>query len=104
MREIIDGTLYDTDNATEIDTWHNGKPKGDFKRIERTLYHTENGSWFEVVNGGAMTKFSKSVPTGGKAGDTVLRPLTEDRAFQWMEKFSDVATAFEYFEDRIDVA
>lgn len=104
MREAIDGKIYDTADATKVAEWSNSKAAGDFKRVERELYRTKKGAWFEKIDGGALTKWSKPVPGGGSAGDTVLNPLTDEEACSWLEEYGDVDTLDEYFPDYLEKA
>ena len=75
MKKIINGKRYDTETAEYIDatSWGNG-PR-DFNHWSEKLYRKRTGEFFISYN-----KWS---------GSEELRPITEDEAKEWVEKYLD---------------
>lgn len=103
MRKVIDGLLYDTETATPVAHWDNGKLPGDFHRLEETLHRTPNGRWFLHGEGGAMTRYAESVGDGFTGGEEI-RVLTEAEAQNWLEKHDRIEALEEWFSDQISPA
>lgn len=50
MKRIIDGKVYDTEKAERIVGYsRNGYDVSDFNHIERTIYRTKSGQFFEYA-------------------------------------------------------
>ena len=101
-QQIIDGKRYDTDPATEVYEWSNGKNSGDFDQETKTLYRTPGDAPFPglITPGGAWF----IVTIRGVDGPRIY-PQCEDLAFEFLEEHSADPEAFhaaeEYFADRI---
>jgi hypothetical protein len=104
MQKLIDGKLYDTEQAEEIASWSNGLSYSDFNHMDESLYRTESGRWFIHGGGGPKTKYRKPAAGGGVSGSEDIRALSEDEAFQWLQRHNLVEEAQTYFADRIEPA
>ena len=96
MKKIIDGRLYNTDTAREIDSWDNGFGATDFKHCSETLYKKKNGEYFLYGSGGAMSIYSESCGNNEWTGGSTIIPLTETKAKKWAET---KLSADEYIEE-----
>jgi hypothetical protein len=106
MEKLIDGKLYSTDNAELItSTYPNGtQDRSNFRFLKESLYVTENGSYFIAGEGGAKTKYSQPAATGGTTGGEDIRAVSEEEAFDWLQRHDEVQTAREHFPQQIEPA
>lgn len=104
MKSIIDGRRYDTTKSKLVFEWNNGCYKGDFYRRERDLYQTKNGSWFVHNIGGALTDMSVSVGNNMSGGSEDIEPLTENQAYNFLERYNATDVIEKYFVDQIQDA
>ena len=104
MKEIIDGKRYDTDTAEMIAEYWNGVPSSDFQYLIEVLYKTKNGAYFLSGEGGAMTRYSRPVPTGGMCGGSRIIPMGRDRVIEWLERTENYETLELLFPDSIEDA
>lgn len=86
MRQIINGKLYDTDDAIEFAMHSGGQGKSDFAWFEEALYETAAGSWFLWGRGGPSTRWRKPVGGGCFGYGEGIHPLEPAEALAWMEK------------------
>lgn len=89
MKKIIEGKIYNTETANEIDTYYSGHPSGDFNRYEETLHKTKKGSYFLSGFGNAMSKYSESCGGNSWSGGSDIIALSEAEAMEWMEEYGD---------------
>lgn len=100
MKAIIEGKRYNTETAEQIASDWNGLSRTDFNYMDETLYRTENGAWFLHGAGGAMTKYSEPAGDMRTGGEQII-PLSDDQAYDWLEKTDNTKALEEYFSDRI---
>lgn len=99
MQKIVDGVLYDTEQAEEVAHFSSHHPKTDFQWFEERLYRTEKGSWFLYGHGHAMTKYARSVPGGGASGPGKrLVVMSEEEVKSWLERHDFIDVYKEYFD------
>lgn len=104
MKKIINGIRYNTDTATKASSYRNGCSKQDFKWYEETLYCSPNGRWFLVGSGGPMSKYAQWCESGGyDSGFNIFHPLTNDSAFEWLQRH-DQELAERFFSEKIQDA
>lgn len=97
MNKIIKGKRYNTETAAEICEHQNGVASG-FERLEETLYQKRSGEFFLHYAGGALTKYA--VRCGNEtSGSEGIKPLTENEAKQFCEKYADAETYAQMFGD-----
>ena len=89
MKKVINGMMYNTETATEIDYYSNNYYTNDFNYYSETLYKTKKGNYFLYGSGNAMSKYSCSVGNNGRGGSSDIIALTESEAMQWMEEYGD---------------
>jgi hypothetical protein len=107
MIRVIDGKRYNTDKATCIFSYFNGKFRSDFSYRSKHLYRTANGAWFIHHVGGPMTDMATPVQ-GGRGWGEEIEPVSEDDAYGFLEAHSGDEEALkaieEYFAERVQDA
>lgn len=105
MKKIIDGLLYDTeaDNVEPIASAESTHQRGDFAWWDEWLYRTENGRFFLHGEGGPRSKYAKAF-AGGASGSEDIRALSEDEAYDWMERHASAHRTVAVFPDRVQEA
>ena len=104
MRKIIEGKRYDTETATRVgnDSYSNF---GDFQYWCEELYRTSAGNWFLYGEGGAKSKYARSVGQNEVGGGSAIIPLTRGKALAWLEAHAPASEAFEeYFANVVEDA
>ena len=89
MKKIINGKVYDTNTATKVGEWDDGKWDDRLHHCMEDLYRKRTGEFFLHGSGGASTKYA--VPTGGSnwsSGENIF-PLTYEAAQKWAEEHLD---------------
>lgn len=104
MQKIIDGKLYDTDEAEKIVSYSTGGSTSDFDYYREALYRTDSGRWFLHGEGHGKTKYAPVTPDGMKGWGSDIRALSEEEAYQWCERKNKPDTAQEYFAGYIEKA
>jgi len=103
VRQVIEGKLYDTETATLIHNWTNGRYAGDFKFREKSLFCTKKGAYFIHHVGGAMTDMA--VPAGnGMGGSQSIEPIDETTAIRFLESHGGSEKIIEYFPEYVEEA
>lgn len=99
MKKIINGKRYDTETATEIDSWEYGYPS-DHRHVYEALYKTDNGAYFLYGKGGPLSDYA--VTEGNSSwGSKDINLFTRDEAKKWLEDH-DLTDALESeFSDEI---
>lgn len=90
MKSIINGLRYDTDKATLIgETSSNGNISvNDFQYWSAGLYRTPRSNrYFLAGEGGAMTRWARSIGNGSWTGGEAIHPMTEPEALKWAERY-----------------
>ena len=89
MKKIINGKLYDTDTAKELDCYANTYDTRDFRWFRETLYRKKTGEYFLHGEGGPMSKYSRTIGQNPWSGGEEIRPLSMEDATAWAEKHMD---------------
>lgn len=92
MKKIINGKRYDTDTASLVASWDNGR-YGDFGYVEETLYRKRTGEYFIHGEGGAQTRYAKAYGDSWGGGEQIV-PMSAKRAIEWAQEHMS-AEAFE---------
>lgn len=87
MKKIINGKKYDTDTATMMLEWRNNQ--SGFRYCYEALYRKKTGEYFLFGEGGAMTRYYKSVGDNTYTGGNAITPMTEKEAREWAESVAD---------------
>ena len=101
MKKIIRGLRYNTDTAKRVatDSYSN---YGDFQYWCEELYRTYQGNWFLYAEGGAKSKYARTVEQNETRGGEDIIPLTRGGALVWLEAHTTDPDVFEeYFIDAI---
>ena len=103
MKRVIEGKVYNTETATKVAEYWNQLGRGDFNAIEEDLYVTKKGNWFMYYYGGANTGYS--ISTGGYASSGEgLKALSDNEAFEWLQKNEETQAIETYFSHCIEEA
>ena len=84
MQQVIDRTLYDTEQAEAIAQYAPLIDSGDYNYLVETLYKTAAGDYFLHGDGGAATKWAEK-QGGYRTANEEIELLTEDEAVDWCE-------------------
>ncbi len=99
MKKIVNSKRYDTETATEIDSWEYGYPN-DHRHVYEVLYRTASGAYFLYGKGGPASDYA--VKEGNTSwGSEDIRPLTREQSKEWLQDH-DLTDALESeFSDEI---
>ena len=100
MRRIIEGRVYDTENAEFLAEDSCSTP-GDLRHTFRALYRTKKGRYFFHGGGGALTEYAKPVGNGAVSGSERLWVVEEKEAIQWFASI-DPDKALELFPEAFE--
>ena len=99
MRKVVDGVIYDTEKAEEVDK-HSEHYPGDFYHYSETLYRTKKGNWFLDGAGGPASKYATRCGNMSH-GDFDIVPLTSEEAQKWLERYGSVSELEKYFSENL---
>ena len=102
MKKTIEGKRYDTDTAECIAKVSKGN-WNDFHHVSEQLYKTERGAWFIHGEGGPKTGYSESNGYSTSGGEAIFI-VTEEEAFEWLQKHDKNDEIDEHFADWITEA
>lgn len=102
MKKIIDGKIYNTETANEIEEWNNGFGGGDFRYCYETLYQSKKGVFFLYGRGGALSKYAETYGNM-KTENSEIIVMTEKEAFCWLSNVNP-DKAIELFPHMIEEA
>ena len=100
MIRIINKKRYNTETATKVSSDSFSYPH-DFNYCYEALYLTKNKNWFIHYKGGANSKYAVYAGNNSRTGGSGIKPLTEQEAYQWLEKTGDDVQLEEYFSDKL---
>jgi hypothetical protein len=89
MKKIINGKVYDTETAKELDCWSNMADVRNFNWFTETLYRKKTGEYFLYGEGGPMTKYAVAEGSNSWRGGSRIMPLSFQEAREWAEKHLD---------------
>lgn len=103
MKKTIQGLRYNTEKATRIGRFCNGKDRSDFEYWDASLYVTlRNAHYFIAGEGGPMTRFGvalkHSIEWDGTPGER-LEPISKDNAYRWAKIYLELEDVEKYFAD-----
>lgn len=84
MKKIINGKMYNTETAMEIDSYSNDYGYDDFDYVSETLYIKKTGEFFLLGDGSARSIYSKSCGNNSRIGCKLIIPLSEEEAKEWI--------------------
>lgn len=103
MKSIIDGKLYDTETATEIERWQNMTDCTNPRWYQETLHLTPNGAWFLEGHGGADSHYAEWTGDGLTSSSAIVE-MSSHEAFEWLARKGFPETALQHFRDKIKPA
>lgn len=104
MRKVIDGKVYDTEKATMLAEYSNGRFRNDFSYVNEELYVTAKGNYFLYGEGGPMTKYAVSCGSNSWGGSSDIFALSEKGAYNWLVENGETEAIEKYFSDFIEEA
>ena len=96
MKKVIRGLRYNTDTAKRVGS-DSYSSYGDFEYWSEELYRTKRGNWFLCGEGGAMSRYSRSVGQNETGGGSAIIPLAEGEALAWLEAHTEDSEAYEEY-------
>jgi hypothetical protein len=99
MIRIINGKKYNTETATLVDSYQNTYGYSDFRWCEEKLYIKKTGEFFLAGEGGAMSRWARSIDDNCTSGGKGIQPLSREEALEWLECYSDADTIEKYFPE-----
>ena len=102
MKKTIEGKRYDTDTAECIAKFSKGN-YNDFHHVCEQLYQTKKGEWFIHGEGGAMSGYAESDGNLSSGGEAIFT-VTEEEAFEWLQKHDHNDAIDTHFADWITEA
>lgn len=103
-KKVVDGVVYNTETAPCVAAWDNGRRNGDFSRLAESLYRTARGNWFLHGSGGPLTEYRRECGQNQWCGSEDIRPLTPEKAMEWLERHDKVNAVEQYFGDKLKEA
>ena len=92
MKKIINGKMYNTETAKELESYWNGYSERDFNYCYEVLYVKKTGEYFLACEGGPMSPYAGHYGDMRGYGEEII-PMTEEEAKEWAE---EKLTADEY--------
>lgn len=90
MRKIIDGKAYDTETADLICSLSPvGYSRSDFRWEDTSLYRTKKGRFFIAGEGGALSRWARSIGDNGHGPGDGLTLVDDDEARSLVERHGD---------------
>lgn len=92
MKRIINGRLYDTETAKELDYHENMANRSDYRYLCETLYRKRNKEFFMHLEGGPLSEAAEIDDDGMMSSGEKIMPLSTEQARRWCEENLDVDT------------
>ncbi|MBQ8935890.1 MAG: hypothetical protein IJ049_05805 [Oscillospiraceae bacterium] len=89
MNKIINGKKYSTTTAEELASYSNMYDFRNFDYFSETLYRKKSGEFFLYGEGGALTKYAKTVGQNEWSGGHEIIPLSIAEAKEWAAEHLD---------------
>lgn len=80
---------YNTENARLVSSYESDLPTSDFSYVKESLYQRDDGSYFLVGEGGAMSRYNQMDELGGRTYGEGSYPITVAEAQRWLMKHHD---------------
>lgn len=97
MRKIINGKMYNTETAEEIDWRENMTNPGDYGYYKETLYRKKTGEFFLRGKGNAASMYAEVQADRMRSPGEKIVPLAIKEAMVWVENYSDADTYIDLF-------
>ena len=104
MKAIVNGLIYDTEDAHHIGDGGTEAPVNDFRHSSEALYRTEAGRFFLAGEGGPKTRWAETLPDGARKEGSGIIPLSEAEALSWAEANLSPDTLIKVFGAQIERA
>lgn len=97
MRKIINGKMYDTETAEEIDWCENMTNPGNYSYCKEVLYRKKTGEFFLHGKGNAASMYAEVQADRMRSPGEKIVPLAIKEAMVWVENYSDADTYIDLF-------
>lgn len=102
MRQVIEGKVYNTETATLLHEWQNGREYGDFRYRSKALYRTPKGAYFLLHDGGAMTDMARATGENSWTGSSRIEVVSLRDALRFLESHNGTEVLIREFADQIE--
>ena len=86
MKRMFMGETLNTDTASLVHYWNNGKASTDFQYCKETLYRSPTGRYFIVGHGGPQSIYAISLGHNRWAGSVSIRVVSQQAARRWLDE------------------
>jgi hypothetical protein len=86
MKRMFMGEILNTDTASLVHFWNNGKVSTDFQYCKEALYRSPTGRYFIVGHGGPQSIYAISLGRNRWAGSVSIRVVSQQAARQWLDE------------------
>lgn len=86
MKLNFNGTQYDTETATLLAEYDDGRSNRDTSHMTEALYRTQDGEYFLFGQGGRTSCYARACPCGGWNNGSSILPVTLERAKGWAKE------------------
>lgn len=86
MKKTINGTTYNTETSTLIDSRENMPNQSDLYYCKESLYQTQKGKFFILFDGGACSIAAHKDSLGGFVGGKLIVPVSDDNRNKWNDE------------------
>lgn len=97
MKKIINGKMYNTETAEEINCWENTPYKSNYAYFIEYLYRKKTGEFFLYGSGNASSKYCQETADRTRSSGERIVPISNEEAKAWVEQYCDVYTYIDLF-------
>jgi len=98
MMELpFDVNEYNPKTSQKLADWSPGENPGGFLYEVETLYRTEKGSYFILLEGGLFSRFHPFPGSEIWYGGSNIKPVSDDEALGWCEETGNFDVIDEHF-------
>lgn len=97
MELPFDINEYNPDASDKLGDWSPGHTPGGFLHEVETLYKTENGNYFILLEGGLFSRFHAFPGSEIWYGGSNITPVSHEEAFGWCEQTGNYEVIEEHF-------
>ena len=99
MKKIINGKMYNTETAEEINDWENTPYNSNYIYFREYLYRKKTGEFFLYGYGNASSPYCEETADRMRSPGEKIVPISEEHAKTWVEEHCCVDTYIELFGD-----
>ena len=88
---------YDPEVSDKLADWRPGEAPGGFLHEVETLYRTDKGNYFILLEGGLYSRFHPFPGSEIWYGGSNIQPVSRDEAYGWCEETGNYEALEEQF-------